>query len=611
MKTVILGFDAFDPRVFERLSSRGGLVNLTAYAEAAGYARLSVADPPQTEVSWTSIATGLNPGGHGIFDFVHRDPATYVPYVSLLPTQRSIGGVTFVPPSTARTLFEEATRLGFPATSLWWPATFPARPELPVRTIPGLGTPDIQGRLGVGSLFSSHIEESVNGKKTRIAALETSGRGRYSGWLEGPSRKTRAGAQPSAVRFELEMTGEKTCRLRVDGTSVDLIEGVWSPIIEVGFKLGVFMRVVSVTRAVLNRVDQHVHLYFLPLQIQPLRSPFRYATPGSFVKRLWQLHGPFLTLGWPQDTTALEEGCITDDQFLALCDSILATRERVLMGELDGFTEGVLASVFDSLDRIQHMFWRDRPDVVESWYEKLDGLVGRVKDRLSGSNSGPAKLLVISDHGFSHFDFKVHLNHWLIENGFLGVSGNPESGALRDVDWSASQAYALGLNSLYVNRVGREGQGAVTSQACGTTADRLREQLLQWRGPDGRPVVQKVLLQEEAFEGPLSAYGPDLVVGYAPGYRASSETGTGKWGKTSVVRNSDHWGADHCIDSQAVPGVLFCNEPFSDLPSPSYRDVPAIAIGRPLEHRDSAPPPSVGSEDQETLEERLRGLGYL
>ena len=79
MRTLILGLDAFDPTVFERLSEQGKLPNLTKYVEAGGYARFAVTNPPQTEVSWTSMATGLNPGGHGIFDFVHRDPATYNP----------------------------------------------------------------------------------------------------------------------------------------------------------------------------------------------------------------------------------------------------------------------------------------------------------------------------------------------------------------------------------------------------------------------------------------------------------------------------------------------------------------------------------------------------
>ena len=157
MKTLILGFDSFDPNVFEDLIGQNQLSNFEKLMGHGGYSQLEVCSPPQTEVSWTSMATGTDPGGHGIFDFVHRDPATYTPYVSILPMRSSALGEQFVAPYTAKTFFEEAADMGFPATALWWPAMFPARPELPVMTLPGLGTPDIRGQLGVGGLRSQQI----------------------------------------------------------------------------------------------------------------------------------------------------------------------------------------------------------------------------------------------------------------------------------------------------------------------------------------------------------------------------------------------------------------------------------------------------------------------
>ena len=144
MRTIILGFDSFDPSAFERLEAAGKMPNLSTFVKQGGYSRLEVCSPPQTEVSWTCIATGVDPGSHGIFDFVHRDPQTYTPYVSILPTKQSMLGEQFLPPYTTKTLFHAAAEMGYPATALWWPALFPARPELPVATIPGLGTPDIR-----------------------------------------------------------------------------------------------------------------------------------------------------------------------------------------------------------------------------------------------------------------------------------------------------------------------------------------------------------------------------------------------------------------------------------------------------------------------------------
>ncbi len=611
MHTLILGLDAYDPKIFERLSGQGKLPNLTRYAGADGYARFEVSNPPQSEVSWTSIATGLNPGAHGIFDFVHRDPGTYTPYPSLLPTKTGLAGTQFVPPHTAMTLFEQATRQGFPATVLWWPATFPARPELPVRTLPGLGAPDVLGRMGVGTFFCSQAGSiSVEGK-IPVLPLEAAGRARFRASLPGPSRKTRRGPQPSSLKVQLELADDNPARLIIGKTRTELLTGTWSPIIELTFPMGRFLKVHALTRAILTQVEPDVRLYLLPLQLHPLHSPWRYGTPGSFVAQVWREHGPFLTLGMPQDTTALEEGYINDQQFLDLCDSILETRRRILMGELERFPEGVLASVFDSLDRVQHVFCRRRPDVIEAWYAKLDQLVGQVAQRTTELGMEGIRTIVISDHGITRFEYKVHLNRWLAERGYLQQKAHSTSNDLTAVDWTRTQAYAVGLNSLYLNQAGREGQGCVPADECQSLIQRLQHDLRDWQGPDGRPVVGKAWSREEAFVGPLASYGPDIVVGFAPGYRASAETGLGKWKQTAIEPNPDVWNSDHCVDYREVPGVLFSSRDLRAYAHPSYRDIPQLTIGMEPAHRDAAPPPTLGDEDREMVEERLRGLGYL
>jgi predicted AlkP superfamily phosphohydrolase/phosphomutase len=608
MRTLILGFDAFDPKIFESLLERGKLPNLDKYVQLDGYRNFTVANPPQSEVSWTSIATGLDPGGHGIFDFVHRNPANYGLKVSLLPTKDNILGTHFVPPSNARTIFEQATRKGYQATALWWPATFPARVDLPVRTFPGLGTPDIQGKLGVGSLFTLDAGLKREGYKTAIDTFESQGQDLFTGHLQGPSKKDRN----ASLEFSLRLLDEDRARLRIGGHDLNLRKGEWSEILELSFKLGLFLNVQVVTRVILTASKPEPQLYFLPLQIHPLRSPWRYATPSGFVKDVWKKEGPFLTLGWPQDTTGLEEGWIDDDQFIALCESIAAKRERILFRQLEDFDEGILASVFDSLDRLQHMFLRDRRDLIESWYLRLDSLVGRVEESIPRNGKKPARIMIVSDHGFTEFNQKVHLNRWLIEHGYLAPKPDQTGLNLRSVDWSNTQAYALGLNSLYFNLEGREGQGRVSPDQQNRLSNQLRQQLLAWKDSSGKPVVQQVYSRQEVFSGSLAEYGPDLVIGYAPGYRASSDTGLGKWSDTILEPNHDHWGADHCIDPQAVPGVLFCNQSLGNFPQPSYRDIPQLAIEMPVETKDASPPPSSGgSEDDEILEERLKGLGYL
>lgn len=614
MQTIILGLDAFDPAMFERLANQGRMPNLTRYVEAGAYSRLRVPDPPQSEVSWTSIATGLNPGDHGIFDFVHRDPENYAPYVSLLPTERKWGATRFRAPSTARTLFDQAVTQGYPASTLWWPATFPAQQGSPVRTIPGLGTPDVQGKLGVGTLYSDDRALGSELDKVAFRALEPAGRLRFRGRLEGPASKKGGSSQPASLDFVLELKDGKDAELSVGTLRVALREGEWSPIVELQFRMGWAFTFHALAQAILVQRRPSVRLYFLPLQLHPLHSPWPYATPGDFVRETWRQAGPFLTVGWPQDTTGLEEGCITDDQFLELCGSIQTTRERAFLHHVEKFQEGVLAVVLDSLDRVQHMFWRDRPDVIEGWYERLDAFVGKVELERKKAGGGSGQFLVLSDHGFTDFGFKVHLNRWLIDHGYMrpGDQGSVDGpGGLRAISWPQTQAYALGLNSVYLNLRGREREGCVDRERQEVLLQELKRSLEAWRGPDGRPVVARAMPRAEALEGSLADYGPDLIVGYSPGYRASAETGLSQWGAAPIVPNRDHWGADHCILAESVPGVLFAQHGIGDVRQPSYRDIPWLAIGRSPEQRTTAVPLPTPEEDMETVEERLRGLGYL
>ncbi|MFW6042504.1 MAG: alkaline phosphatase family protein [Chloroflexota bacterium] len=618
MRTVIIGFDAYDPTIFERLCAQGKLPNLARYAApddypSTAYERFSVTDPPQSEVSWTSIATGLNPGGHGIFDFVHRDPATYALSVSLLTMKEGLGGTTFAPPYTARTVFDYATSQGYPATMLWWPAMFPARRGSPVRTLPGLGTPDLLGRLGVGTFFSNDPARAGEQGKIPVRILGEAGKNRFKGAVEGPSRKKGSAVEPMEQSFELERTGKHSARLTIGKQRLNLRMDEWSPIVELSFRTSLFFSVRAVTRVILTSLDSEVALYFLPLQIHPLKSPWPYGTPGGFVKESWNTSGPFLTLGWPQDTTALEEKRIGEEHFLELCQTIVADRERVLTHHLNHFQEGILGCVFDTLDRVQHMFLRSRPDLVDEWYMQFDQLFGRIEQRLAARGlSDKTRLIVLSDHGFTGFDYKVHLNRWLVDEGYLYARDNGDRGELSQVDWSRSKAYAIGLNSIYLNLAGREGQGIVSAAEKEQLARELSDRLQQWRGPDGLPVVARVQRQEEAFDGPLAAYGPDLVVGYAPGHRASQDTGLGKWGAESITTNHDQWAADHCMDASAVPGVIFANQGLlANFSNPSYRDIPALAADAAPDDSGSEPPPTQVHDDEKALEERLKGLGYL
>ena len=83
-RVIVLGFDGMDYGVTKRLMAEGRMPNFSRLAQAGSFSPLGTTIPPQSPVAWSSFITGLDPGGHGIFDFVHRDPKTMVPNPSPL-----------------------------------------------------------------------------------------------------------------------------------------------------------------------------------------------------------------------------------------------------------------------------------------------------------------------------------------------------------------------------------------------------------------------------------------------------------------------------------------------------------------------------------------------
>lgn len=74
-------------------------------------------------------------------------------------------------------------------------------------------------------------------------------------------------------------------------------------------------------------------------------------------------------------------------------------------------------------------------------------------------------------------------------------------------------------------------------------------------------MVTQPLLREDVYHGNRVSEAPDVLVGYARGYRASWATSTGKVAAQLLEPNLAAWSGDHCMDARAVPGVLLVNRP--------------------------------------------------
>jgi predicted AlkP superfamily phosphohydrolase/phosphomutase len=78
-KLIILGFDGADAKLTEQWMNEGKLPNLAKLRSQGTFSPLRPTIPSQTPVSWSTFATGLNPGRHGVFDFLKRDTKNYKP----------------------------------------------------------------------------------------------------------------------------------------------------------------------------------------------------------------------------------------------------------------------------------------------------------------------------------------------------------------------------------------------------------------------------------------------------------------------------------------------------------------------------------------------------
>jgi predicted AlkP superfamily phosphohydrolase/phosphomutase len=242
----------------------------------------------------------------------------------------------------------------------------------------------------------------------------------------------------------------------------------------------------------------------------------------------------------------------------------------------------VAACVFDTSDRVQHMFYRrlggsdPHANVIEDMYRRMDDLVGKT---LPYVDAGTA-LFVLSDHGFCAFRRGVNINTWLRDKGYLYLKdGAQESGSFfAGVDWSRTRAYAMGLGGMYLNIKDREAQGIVEK---GREAEQLKREIIAGlaalREENGEVPITHVYATSDLYRGPYLEAAPDLIVGYNEGYRASWDGAVGKVTAKVLEDNEKAWSGDHCVDPVLVPGVLFSNRKI-DTTDPGIEDLAPTAL---------------------------------
>lgn len=611
---VILGIDGMDPELLESFMDAGLMPHFERLRDLGDYRHLGTSVPPQSPVAWSNFITGLDSGGHGIFDFIHRDPQTMLPYLSTARVEGESGrtmrlGHYAIPLASPRTVnlrdgrafWELLEDQGVPATIFKVPANYPPT-EFDGVSLSGMGTPDLLGTPGTFSYFTD--DPAWHGRTLEGGAVYpvTVEDHIVESALHGPANtfvRVPAGELPpdALCPFTVWMDPEHdVARIELGDSEVVLQTGEWSPWLVADFELVPGLAQTSgICRLYLMETRPHFRLYVTPLNLNPADPAQPISTPADFAKHLYERVGFYYTQGMPEDTKALSSGVFDDADFVQ--QATLVRDERLMLldevlDEWDG--EGFLFFYFSSVDQQSHMLWRFsdpghpayEPELVHRYanvlthtYVSMDKALGQVMDRIGDDTT----LIVMSDHGFASFRRAVHLNRWLADEGYLVLKRplprlEEDPNIFMHVDWSKTRAYALGINMLYINVQGRERRGIVPPGERRILVDEIAQKLLAFRDPEtGAQAVTRIYPREEVYRGPHVKDGPDLVVGYAPGYRASWQTALGQVPDALVVDNNEKWSGDHCMDHTAVPGVVLANRPITH-PDPSLIDITATVL---------------------------------
>ncbi len=385
--------------------------------------------------------------------------------------------------------------------------------------------------------------------------------------------------------------------------------------------------------------DEPFEVYGAPVQIDPFAPAMPVSTPEEASADLAAAIGPYYTQGFPDAYKAYKAGLLDTAGFVDQSDTVIEERTRMLDYAVDQWsrTGGLLFFYVGSLDLRCHMLWHcqdpEHPhqeppgeydgvpydQQIDRIYRQVDSMLGRLMDEIEAVEADggePVELIVMSDHGFAPFRRKMHVNDWLVQEGYLvlkdGVTstsslavhldhdGNPIPGS-GDVDWSKTRAYAVGFNGVILNRVGREPFGIVTDDQAPALLEEIRTKLLALRDDDGSPVMTRVELATDVFQGDQLRWAPDLQLGFDVGYGASDESAiggvVGTWQEgRCIVDNDSRWSGSHLMDPELVRGTMIVRRPVELAKDPALEDITATLYalfgveppegmdGRPLFH---------------------------
>jgi predicted AlkP superfamily phosphohydrolase/phosphomutase len=598
-RLIVVGLDGFDPGLAQQFMEQGRMPNFEKLGKEGCFHPLGTTHPSISPVAWSSYATGVDASRHNIYDFLTRDPCNYMPVLSstdirALPKTLNLGLARV--PFGKRTVYKLLQKsqpfwklLG--ARGIWSsivrvPITFPPQPFENGTLLAGMCVPDLQGTQGSFSFYSTkeRKDKHIGGQQYQVRLKG----GRVQSKLTGPP-----GSDGHAMKCDFlaefnPKSGRVTFHVGKDKATVGIRE--YTPWLTIPFA-----NCTGIARFyVPSWEEESVEIYVTPINIDPSSPAMPISHPFVYAIYLAKMMGPYATLGLAEDTWALNERLIDEEAFLQQSWLIYEERKQMLWDVISKTKKGFVTVVFDTTDRISHMFYRyldqshpaNAGKDVEKWkyairdtYVKMDALLAEVREK-TGDDPNTI-LMVISDHGFCNFRRGVNLNTWLMNEGYLALAPGKETSGdwFAHVDWGKTRAFTLGLTGIFVNRKGREAKGIVEpGPELEMLCQEIKRKLERLIDPKtGENVVKEAFLTRQIHTGPYADMAPEILVGYNRGFRNSWDCATGAVSKEVLTDNTKSWSGDHCVDPRLVPGVFWCNRKIS-VQDPNLLDIAPTAL---------------------------------
>ena len=511
-RVVVLGIDGLDPDILRDTIAAypDRMQNFAALVAQGGLHALGTTTPPQSPVAWSTFITGLDPGGHGVFDFIHRDPMHRTAIPSTTVSEETgrfpLPGVWKFPLGgdsksnrSGEAFWRILARKGVPADIWRMPANFPVEPAEGL-SFSGMMTPALDSAYGQYTFYSTDPpagQFTIGEKIVPVQVFDD----RVKTSLTGPPNLFKDGDPPVSVPLTVFIDRKSNAAAIEVGSNVLVLEpGEWSDFVPVSFDMlpAYMMSISGEVRFYLRSIEPELELYASAVNIDPADPVMAVSAPESASAKLADRRtgiGPYYTQGMPEDVNALKSEVLTVPEFMQQASLVHDEGERMLDWALDHWLakddDGLLFFYFSTVDLCMHMMWRHgdvehphhdpaiaaqssqewsgRPgshwkDVTADLYMKMDKVVGHLRERIGDD----ATLIVMSDHGFAPYHRKFSLNTWLLEHGYLVLKPGqtkelPSQDAehkpvyiLDAVDWAKTRAYGVGFNGLYVNLAGRE-----------------------------------------------------------------------------------------------------------------------------------------------------------